>query len=119
MEKWLQFFKERTPVLSYLLITLGPVSSGHVLGGEVKAHSPLISFIGFFLFFIVLRMMDEYKDYEKDILAHPTRPLPRGLIPLPKFNKAIGLVTQINFIQKFFGIDFFSVSGGEHLDQLS
>jgi len=91
MEKWIQFFKERTPLVSYLLITCGPVFSGYFLAPPAKAHSPLIAFIGFFLFFIVLRMMDEYKDYEKDILAHPARPLPRGLIPLPQFNTAIGV----------------------------
>lgn len=91
MEKWLQFFKERTPVASYLLITFGPVASGYYLTEAPRAHSPLLSFLGFFLFFIVLRMMDEYKDFEKDVLAHPARPLPRGLIPLPEFNKAIGI----------------------------
>lgn len=91
MGKWLKFFKERTPIASYLLLTLGPVMSGYFLSATPRLHSPLISFTGFFLFFIVLRMMDEYKDYEKDVLAHPKRPLPQGLIPLPEFNRGIGI----------------------------
>lgn len=91
MEKWLQFFKERTPIASYLLITMGPVASGYFLTEAPRAHSAIWAFAGFFLFFLVLRMMDEYKDFEKDVLAHPGRPLPRGLIALPEFNKGIGI----------------------------
>jgi 4-hydroxybenzoate polyprenyltransferase len=32
------------------------------------------------LFFFCLRLMDEVKDYKKDLTAHPERPLPRGLV---------------------------------------
>lgn len=92
MDKWIQFFKERTPIASYLLITMGPVLSGYVLGPRVNTSLFMgLAFLGFFLFFIVLRMMDEYKDFDKDVLAHPQRPLPRKLIPLPEFNRAIGI----------------------------
>lgn len=91
MKKWLQFFKERTPFLSYLLITMGPVSSGYVLSTHPSLFSLLLAFVGYFLFFLILRMMDEYKDYAKDIHAHPMRPLPRGLIPLTQFNNAINV----------------------------
>ena len=40
-------------------------------------------FIGvslFLIFITELRFMDELKDYEKDKIAHPDRPLPRGLV---------------------------------------
>jgi hypothetical protein len=89
MSNWIKFFKERSPFASYLLITMGPALSGYFLAGKINSASILISFIGFFLLFMVLRMMDEYKDYDKDVLAYPQRPLPRGLIPLPQFRKAI------------------------------
>lgn len=91
MKRWLEFFKERTPLASYILITMGPVASGYYLSTVGKIHDGVIAFLGFFLFFLVLRMMDEYKDYEKDILAHPKRPLPRGLIPLSEFHKGINI----------------------------
>lgn len=89
MKNWIEFFKERTPIASYLLMTSGPVASGYFLTQAPHAHTPLLAFLGFLLFFLVLRMMDEYKDYEKDVLAHPKRPLPRGLIPLPEFHRGI------------------------------
>ena len=40
----------------------------------------IISFAGLLLFFVVLRLMDEYKDFKKDQIAHPERPLPRGIV---------------------------------------
>ncbi|MFA6238457.1 MAG: hypothetical protein WC635_14080 [Bacteriovorax sp.] len=91
MRNWLTFFRERTPLASYLLITFGPALSGYALADSPKYVSLTLAFTGFFLFFLVLRMMDEYKDYDKDVLAHPGRPLPRGLIPLSQFKMAISL----------------------------
>jgi hypothetical protein len=108
MKNWLIFFKERTPLASYLLITMGPVSSGYFLSAHPTKFDMFLSFLGYFLFFIVLRMMDEYKDYEKDILAHPTRPLPRGLIPLPQFKNGInlGIGLLITFDAFLFLLDY-------------
>ncbi len=99
MGKWLTFFKERTPIASYLLITFGPATSAYALAENPNGFSLFLAFLGFFLFFLVLRMMDEYKDFDKDVLAHPTRPLPRGLIALPEFKLGIniGIVTLIVF----------------------
>lgn len=99
MLKWISFFKERTPIASYLLITMGPVTSGYYLAKNSNIYSLFLAFLGFFSFFLVLRMMDEYKDYEKDVLAHPTRPLPRGLIALPEFKK--GITIGITFLILF------------------
>ena len=39
-----------------------------------------IAAFGAFLFLAVLRIMDELKDFEKDRIAHPGRPLPRGVL---------------------------------------
>lgn len=89
MKNWMIFFKERTPVAIYILMTTGPVLSGYFLGNTKDFLGGVLSFLGIFSFFIVLRMMDEYKDYHKDVLAHPNRPLPRGLISLKTFNLAI------------------------------
>jgi 4-hydroxybenzoate polyprenyltransferase len=99
MRNWIIFFKERTPIASYLLITMGPATSGYALAHNRNYLSLFLAFIGFFLFFLVLRMMDEYKDYDKDVLAHPKRPLPRGLIALPEFKMGItiGLLALIGF----------------------
>lgn len=88
MGAWITFLKERLPLPSYLVLVVGLAISGNVLGGAAAAAESVfppwgaatIAAAGAFLFFAVLRIMDEYKDYEKDKVAHPHRPLPRGLI---------------------------------------
>ncbi len=88
MGAWITFVKERLPLPSYLVLVVGLAVSGNALGSPAAAAESVfppwgaatIAAAGAFLFFAVLRFMDEYKDYEKDKVAHPLRPLPRGLI---------------------------------------
>ena len=86
---------------SYLVLVVGLAASGSSLGvpsGEGDPAIPRWEVIGMaaagaFLFFAVLRIMDEIKDLEKDRIAHPHRPLPRGLLPPEQVARAInGLV---------------------------
>lgn len=44
---------------------------------------------GLTLFFFLLRLMDEYKDHEKDKIVHPDRPIPRGLLTVSQVKRAI------------------------------
>ena len=99
MNKWSVFFKERAPVASYIIMCLGPTLSSIYLNQKNFDLKILFSFFGLFIFFNVLRMMDEYKDYHKDVIAHPTRPLPRGLIDLKEFKIGInlGLIIMLVF----------------------
>ena len=88
MGAWMTFLKERLPLPSYLALVMGLAISGSALGNASAAGRPsvatwvatAIAAAGAFLFFAVLRIMDECKDYEKDRVAHPHRPLPRGLL---------------------------------------
>ncbi len=65
----------------YVTLVAGFVASGTlIVGGSVVSHHALAAFIGLMVFFAMLRMMDEVKDYQKDKVANPTRPLPRGLL---------------------------------------
>ena len=83
MGAWITFLKERLPLPSYLVLVVGLAISGNALGGAVaneeSAATPwgatAIAAAGAFLFFAVLRIMDEHKDYEKDKIAHPHRPV--------------------------------------------
>ncbi len=80
---WLIYVKERFPLPVYLVLVAGFCASGALLvGGNVFAVPTAMAFFGLMLFFAMLRMMDEVKDYQKDKVANPTRPLPRGLLPL-------------------------------------
>jgi 4-hydroxybenzoate polyprenyltransferase len=102
MKNWILFFKERTPILSYLLLSLGPAASANALSDHSFGFSLFLAFFGFFLFLVVLRMMDEYKDFDKDVLAHPKRPLPRGLIQREQFKKGIDLGLFLMVVFDFF-----------------
>jgi 4-hydroxybenzoate polyprenyltransferase len=93
MNTWLVYQRERFPLIPNLLIAFGMASHGMVTasGGSsskdngILAGAPLL--MGAFmtlLFFAVLRLMDEVKDVAKDRMAHPERPLARGLIPVDR-----------------------------------
>ena len=96
MKNWLIFIKERIPVVVYALLVGGITSSSFIFGNIQinlkEAPLFLLGFFGLFLAFAILRMMDEVKDFEKDKVAHPDRPLPRGLL---KVDQVLGMIKFI------------------------
>lgn len=94
MARWLKYLAERSPPLALLLIAGGVSLSGAWMrGAEARASSLVLSAAGLVLFLVVARLMDEVKDHQKDRLAHPQRPLPRGLISLREARRAVGAGT--------------------------
>lgn len=84
------FFKERLPLPVYFILAGGMSLSGLILGDGSWRHPSLwVSLASLLLFFVVLRCMDEYKDYDKDLVAHPDRPLPRGVISIAQIKTMI------------------------------
>jgi len=68
----------------------GIACSGSLIAtGVISARGFVVTFIGLMWFFFVLRLMDELKDYRKDLIAHPERPLPRGLLKPEAVERAI------------------------------
>jgi len=96
MKNWFIFIKERIPLVVYALLVGGITSSSFVYGkiGFNLKEAPqfILGFFGLFLAFAILRMMDEVKDFEKDKIAHPERPLPRGLL---KVDQVLGMIKLI------------------------
>ena len=93
MARWLIYSKERFPLAVYSLLSLGLAFSGASLGGGSTVWVAVIeAFVGLMLFFAELRLMDELKDYKKDLVAHPERPLPRGLLSREEVSKGIVLL---------------------------
>ncbi len=105
LKKWYTYQKERFPVLVYGLyifcIVFGVFCYTNYFGKIdyedkikdwvfIRAVDPytinylsLISmFIVAFLQFLMVRIIDEFKDYEEDCKYRPYRPVPRGLISL-------------------------------------
>lgn len=89
MARWLIYTRERFPLLTHLILILGLALP---IWLAVSWKSFLCGGAGLFLFFFALRAMDEWKDYEKDCIAHPARPIPRGLISPAEMRKLIHLM---------------------------
>lgn len=90
--------KDRIQIPSFLLITGGLVFSAAIFSEislEILLKNRITVITGWFgllLFFIELRLMDEIKDYEKDKIAHPDRPLPKGLLSSGEVTAAIWIL---------------------------
>ncbi len=90
MGGWLTYTRERFPLPTYFLLAGGFSLSGlFVSSGTFVWGGFLASFSGLLVFLYLLRLMDEVKDYDKDIVAHPDRPLPRGVLTLGAVRRAI------------------------------
>lgn len=97
---WGIYLKERFPMPVYLLLSAGIALSGQWLAsGDFEPTGFSLAMLGLLLFFSELRLMDELKDYDKDLIAHPDRPLPRGAIGVSQVQKGILLqyLTMIAF----------------------
>lgn len=90
MGTWLVFFRERVPLISYLLIAGGIAAWSSALEGGKPAPVPLLlGLLGTLWLLITLRIMDDIKDIDKDSVAHPERPLVRGLMTLEAARKGV------------------------------
>ena len=84
-QAWLQFTKERFEPASHIVMIIVFIAA-HILVGKsthqifFNTQDSLILFIGVTAFYFKLRLYDEVKDYELDVVINKTRPLPRGLL---------------------------------------
>ena len=95
--RWWTYQKERFPILIHgpVIAAFGFSSIGFssLLRGRAAFPSPfavLVACVASFVFFLQLRIADEFKDYEDDARYRPYRPVPRGLVTLPEL-KWIGI----------------------------
>ena len=90
---WLQFSRERLALPACLLLAGGfAVSGAMITGRDPDPVSTVLIMQLLLLLLIELRLMDEYKDRDKDAVAHPERPLPRGLITPGSLRRMIGII---------------------------
>ncbi len=93
MSRWWIYLRERSPFAVNAALCGGVSASGVLLATGSFAILPMVlSFVGQMVFLTLLRLTDELKDYDKDIVAHPDRPIPRGLISRPEAQRMIYVI---------------------------
>jgi 4-hydroxybenzoate polyprenyltransferase len=87
--RWWVYQRERFPVAAHAPLiaafSFSAVSFSALLRGKTdlpRADSALVAFGTAFLFFLQLRIADEFKDFEEDARYRPYRPVQRGLVTL-------------------------------------
>jgi UbiA prenyltransferase family len=87
--RWWTYLRERFPVVAHGVLILAFSSSAVCFSSLLRHHVELpglltvvVAFGTAFLFFLQLRIADEFKDFEEDSRYRPYRAVPRGLISL-------------------------------------
>ena len=106
LKKWSLYLQERSPLPALLTLAgLGAVSS-LAFHQTFDVTLFLAGLLGNTLLFIQLRLGDEVKDFEKDKVVNPTRPLPRGLIRpdevLVAMNLVMGILVSVALVIGFY-----------------
>lgn len=118
IKKWYTYQKERFPIATFGLYVLCIVIA--VFGfanfyGESSYMSIIPMFAVCFLQFLMVRIVDEFKDYEEDCKYRPYRPVPRGLITLKELKKlfiicvVLQLMITILFTKSIIGIIYLAM----------
>src|SRR5262245_53920069 len=99
--RWWIYQRERFPVVAHGVLiaafSFSAVSFSRLLRGEISlpsAAAALTAFVTAFLFFLQLRLADEFKDFEEDSRYRPYRPVPRGLVTLRELAR-VGIGTAV------------------------
>jgi 4-hydroxybenzoate polyprenyltransferase len=104
LRRWWTYQLERFPIFAHgpliLAFSLSAIGYSSLLRGHVALPSLQVAVTGFvscFLFFLLLRVADEFKDFEEDSKYRPYRPVPRGLVTLKELGTlaVIALVIQL------------------------
>ena len=93
IKKWYIYQKERFPVVMYGIYILA-IAFAVFVYGKYQVVNLIIMFVVAFLQFFMVRIIDEFKDYEEDCKYRPYRPVPRGLITLKEL-KVVFIICAI------------------------
>ena len=110
-KKWYIYQKERFPILAYGTYVFSIVFATFCYNYSlIKNNNNVINYIELIpmflvaiIQFLIVRIVDEFKDYKEDCKYRPYRPVPRGLVTLKelKILLYICIIAQI-FITAFF-----------------
>jgi 4-hydroxybenzoate polyprenyltransferase len=100
--RWWVYQRERFPILGHGLLiaafSFSAVCFSALLRGQddlPPVRTLIVAFGTAFLFFLQLRIADEFKDFEEDSRYRPYRPVPRGLVSLRELAVLFVLVALV------------------------
>ena len=85
------------PILLYFLLYLAGILYARTITGDPNpsvSSLDVVAFSAVFGYFLLVRVLDEHKDYDKDCINFPDRILQRGLVTLDQL-KVIGILTLV------------------------
>ena len=85
------------PILLYFLLYLAGILYARAIAGDRNpsvSTLDVVAFSALFSYFLLVRVLDEHKDYDKDCINFPDRVLQRGLVTLDQL-KVIGVLTLV------------------------
>ena len=99
VKRFYAWIEERFPLVQGVLIAVMYAASllaGRAIGAEslTLGLADIPGFFALWSFFLMLRVFDEHKDYEKDLENHPERVLQSGLITLDHL-KGVGAIAVL------------------------
>ena len=104
VNRWWVYQRERFPVLGHGMLiaafSFSAVCFSALLSGQSNLpplRACLVAFGTAFLFFLQLRIADEFKDFEEDSRYRPYRAVPRGLVTLRELAGVFVLGALIQF----------------------
>jgi 4-hydroxybenzoate polyprenyltransferase len=103
--RWWVYQRERFPVFKHGLL-IAAVCFGVLMfslpAGEMPGPSVFVRLAAalttVLLFFLQLRIADEFKDYEEDCRCRPHRPVPRGLVSLGELKAVAGAAAVVQVV---------------------
>jgi 4-hydroxybenzoate polyprenyltransferase len=104
MNRWITYQRERFPIAGHgpLVAAFSASAVGYsalIRSGDTvpPLRSFVVAFVTSLIFFLQLRIADEFKDFEDDSRYRPYRPVPRGLVTLRELAwiGAAGAVVQL------------------------
>jgi acyl-CoA synthetase (AMP-forming)/AMP-acid ligase II/4-hydroxybenzoate polyprenyltransferase len=110
--KWMTYLKERSPLPALLGLSAIAAISSLAFRSEFNLGLFIAGIIFNTLIFIQLRLGDEVKDFEKDKIVNPTRPLPRGLLSPTQVAKAMNVVVVLLVLASISIAKVYTVEGG-------
>lgn len=101
--RWWTYQRERFPIFAHGLLIAAFSSSAVSYSAMLRGQTPpvasiAVAFATCFLFFLQLRIADEFKDFEEDSRYRPYRPLPRGLIKLRELGVLFVIAAAVQLI---------------------